>query len=455
MSPPLPRSTGARPYTRRQGLLAARSHIAFIIALCAAFGAVVALERLDLDRVLRPPLRLEVEVAVPRAPHRPLDEQEQAWARAAWRYFEINTRPETGLADSVAGHRATTMWDTASHLLGVVAAGRLGLIDAVEVERRLESALASLARMPLFDDELPNKSYDTVTLAMTDYDGHPTPRGIGWSAIDVARLLVPFEAIAWSHPRLTPAVRAVLGRWRTDRMLRDGLMYGARVDADGRTQLVQEGRLGYEEYAARALALIGADALEALRYDDTIALVTIDGVGVPTDRRSPRDYGALDYVVSEPYVLGAVELGSEAPFAEMAARVYRAQVARHARTGVVTAVSEDHVDRAPYFVYNTVFAAGRPWNTITDTGADASALRSLSVKAALGWLVLYDTAYSGELRRALDGLWDPERGWYAGRYEETGEPNRALTANTNGIVLESLSYLVHGPLLRSSLDVSR
>jgi hypothetical protein len=445
----------SRPYTFRQGLLAARSHVVFLLALCTAFGAVVLLERFDLDGALRPTVRLQATPPLPPQRQRPLDERELAWARTAWTYFERNTRPETGLVDSVEGHAATTMWDTGSFLLAVVAAERLGLIPVEELERRLRAALASLARMPLFDGELPNKSYDTRTLAMTDYAGTPVERGIGWSAIDIGRLLVPFEIVLWSHPGLTPEVRAVVGRWRTERMIRDGLLWGARVDAAGRTELVQEGRLGYEEYAARALALLGADVTEALRYDDYLRLVEIEGVPVATDRRRPEDFDAFDYVVSEPYVLDGIELGWPGPTAEMSKRVYRAQERRHARTGIATAVSEDHVDRPPYFVYNTVFAAGRPWNTITDTGADASPLRSLSVKAALGWSVLYDTPYAAELRRQLAGLADPERGWYAGRYEEDGEINRALTANTNAIVLESLCYLRHGALLRRSFEDGR
>lgn len=37
-------------------------------------------------------------------------------------------------------------------------------------------------------------------------------------------------------------------------------------------------------------------------------------------------------------------------------------------------------------------------------------------------------------------LGDPNRGVFAGFYEETQQPSRALTLNTNGIVLEALLY---------------
>ena len=86
----------------------------------------------------------------------------------------------------------------------------------------------------------------------------------------------------------------------------------------------------------------------------------------------------------------------------------------------------------------------KAWNTITDEGKDASEFRSLSTKAAMGWLVLYHDDYTSRLEKALAGLSDPSKGWFAGRYERNGKENRALTANTNAIVLESLCYLQNG-----------
>jgi hypothetical protein len=115
---------------------------------------------------------------------------------------------------------------------------------------------------------------------------------------------------------------------------------------------------------------------------------------------------------------------------------------------VLTAVTEDHVDRAPYFVYNTVWSDGHPWATVTDKGADAAALRTLSVKAAFGWHALLRTGYTTRLVERVAGLNDPARGWYAGLYEKGGQANAALAANTNAVVLESLAYLQRGRLLQ-------
>jgi uncharacterized protein DUF3131 len=109
-------------------------------------------------------------------------------ARAAWRYFAENTQPATGLVSSVAGYPGTTAWDTGSAILAVLAAGELEIIDDAEVEARLGRMLATLERLPLFEDALPNKAYDSSSAVMTDYANHPAPSGIGYSAVDIGRL---------------------------------------------------------------------------------------------------------------------------------------------------------------------------------------------------------------------------------------------------------------------------
>ena len=408
--------------TFRDGLIAARSHIAFILGLAVAFSLVMALERWDIQAKIRQEAladlpsgaRIEPTPHIPTVEPRPLTPQEEGWARTAWRYFERNTRAETGLADSVAGFPATTMWDTGSYLLALLAAERLGLLPKADFDQRLSAALASLLRLPLFDDALPNKSYDTRSLAMTDYNGRPTTRGIGWSAIDIGRILVPLGTIAWRYPEHAAEAGAVAARWRLDRVVRDGLLYGTTVTGEAAPAPHQEGRIGYEEYGALGYGLLGFDTSDALEVADFLEWVDVFGVKVPSDRRGPGAYGAQTYTLSEPYVLRSLEFEPSGSARELAFRVYEAQEARYDRDKILTAVSEDHLNQAPYFVYNTVVGNGRPWSTLTDTGADASAFRTLSTKAAFGWAALYDTPYARRLVEAASKLSDPEGGWYAG-----------------------------------------
>ncbi len=431
----------------KNALLAARHHIVFMLGMAAAFGFVIYLENLNTTGVAHRFVDLDQRTEHELAETRVLSEQELEWAQIAWRYFENNYQSETGLVNSVDGYPAATMWDTASYMLGAISALRLHVITPDTFHTRMSKLLDSLAIMPLFEGELPNKSYNTTNLAMVDYTNAATDAGIGWSAIDVGRVLVPLNVLIWNYPEFTPQVRAVLNHWNIDAMLQEGLMMGTALDDQGNVIFVQEGRIGYEEYAAKSLSLMGYDVSKALLYVDFLQYEDIYGIDIPTDSRDPEVYHAHNYVVSESYILDGLEFGFDFRSQEFARRVYAAQEARTADTGILTAVSEDNIDQAPYFVYNTVFTSGAAWNAITDEGEDASEFKSLSLKAAFGWHNLYETEHTEALIEKVKTLYDPESGWYSGWYEVKDEPNKAMTANTNGIVLESLAYRQFGPLV--------
>ena len=259
---------------------------------------------------------------------------------------------------------------------------------------------------------------------------------------------MPCNILAWRYPQHTAAVRAVLSRWNWDRLVRDGVLYGAAI-RNGKTVYLQEGRLGYEEYGAKSFALAGLDVREAQRVDDFLQFVDVDGVQVATDSRRPEEYGAHNYVASEPYILDGLEFGFDRTSREFAWRVARAQEARFRKTGVLTAVSEDHIDTAPYFVYNTVFTNGRVWNTVTPDGVDAREFKSLSTKAAFGWHALYATAYTRQLVDRVEQLFDADKGWYSGLYEATGSRTRRSPRTPTPSCWRACASRRWGPLLKS------
>src|SRR3712207_2355100 len=133
-------------------------------------------------------------------------------------------------------------------------------------------------------------------------------------------------------------------------------MLGALPKEGGGYDLVQEGRLGYEQYAARGFELVGFDTGEAARVEPQLDWTEVEGVEVPVDRRDPEEFGAHVHTLSEPYILAALEYGWDTRLKDLAWRVYQAQERRHASTGILTAVTEDHLDREPHFIFSTVVA---------------------------------------------------------------------------------------------------
>lgn len=372
-------------------------------------------------------------------------------AKIAWTYFKNNYQKNTGLFNSVDKYPATTLWDIGSSFHALISARQIGLIDSLEFNNKMSKGLNSMAKMALYKDKLPNKVYSTYTLDMVDYANHTTLDGIGWSAMDIGRIFGAFERIRKFYPQFTPLVNNIVKRWDiSDVLKKDATLHGIGFNfKDKGVRIVQEGKLGYEEYASKGYLINGFDATESFKYTDFLKFQEIYGVQIGTDTREVKQHLAYNYILSEPYILDGIEYGWDINSKELAYRVYKVQKKRSKITGLPVAVSEDHVDKSPYFVYNAIYTNGKTWVCLSESGDDANEFKSFSTKAAYAWSTLYNDDYSKILHDNLNELFDVNKGWFAGRYDKDGKINQALTANTNGVILECLSYKLNGPLLRN------
>ncbi|MCH9671573.1 MAG: DUF3131 domain-containing protein [Gammaproteobacteria bacterium] len=394
--------------------------------------------------------------------HGPLSEEEMNMARTAWKYMENNFQPTTGLVNAVNAYPSTTMWDTASYLGGMVAARELGIIDKSTFDQRMIPLLKTFNELDLFKGELPNKAYNTENGSKVNYANQPGE--IGYSALDLGRLLIWFHIIKNRYPEHGNAIDSSIMRWNFCNVVDEtGTMYGAVVTPEQTVQLVQEGRLGYEEYAAKGFNLWGFDTARA-SLAKPYSLIPIFDVDVPYDTRDPRRLKAHNYVVSESYVLDGLEFNWDLPHdgvsgqlehtdpvqSDFAQRIYAVQVRRFEETGILTARTEHQLAGEPYFVYDTIYTDGYAWNTITETGKYVPQFAAIALKGALGMWALWNSAYTDLLFNAISGLFDPDKGFYEGRFENGLGVIDTFTANNNGIMLESLLYKAQGKLYRQS-----
>lgn len=423
-----------------------RSSVVFVIGLICAALVAVSLDGAGRLMLLGPSSNLNPEATATVTPIGPvgLEPSDVAAAEVAWRYFAQNTRAETGLVDSVAGFPSGTLWDQGSYVLALSSARALALIDDAEFYSRTDQLLDTLGQLPLFDGKLPNKVYNTQTLQMTTYDNSVSEVGIGWSALDMGRLLASLRVLERRSPEYGDKIRTVLAGWDLNAMTFQGEMVGAAIDGETITY-PQEGRVGYEQYAARAAALWGLDVIRAISAARIMDWEVVSGQGVPIDLRTSSAFRSITPTLSEPYFLQGLELGFDSETRQLAAQVYMAQEARFSQTGTPTMVSEDHVNQAPYFLYSSVHSNGEPWAVVSEDGTFHNDKRTVSLKAVFAWDALYGRDYTAKLRVDLSKL-ATDRGWVAGRYEATGEVNDALTLNTNAVVLEAIHYKKFGPL---------
>ncbi len=390
----------------------------------------------------------------------PLTAREFEMAKTAWSYFETFYQPETGLVNAVGNFPSTTLWDTASYISAMVAAYELCVIDKRELDDRATRILNTLRNLPLYRGEAPNKVYHAATGEMVNYANQPGE--IGMSANDIGRLLVWLRILKERHPHLANSVDNVPMRWNFCNLINeDGRMFGSFTQGNGDTRYVQEGRLGYEEYAAKGFALWGFDVARAMS-PEPLEYAYIYDVRVPYDGRDPRVFKSQNYVLTEGYILDGLELGWDLPTddtndnmvasngwrAEFANRIYLVQQRRFERTGIITARSEHQVEGSPYFVYDSIFADGYAWNTLDPTGAYQPDRAAVSAKAAVGLWALWDTPYTDLLFETVADLSVPDRGFYEGLYENGNGFIPLQTANNNGVILAALLYKVQGPILQ-------
>lgn len=389
-----------------------------------------------------------------------LNEREIRAAKVAWHYFEKFTQESTGLANSVGNYPSTTLWDTASYIAAIVAAYEICLIEKPEFDRRIIHLLTTVKGLDLFRREMPNKVYNTATGEKVDYTNKAGE--IGFSALDIGRFLVWLRIIRNRYPYLGNTVDSVLLKWDFSNIIdEEGLLFGAYVDKKtGETVYAQEGRLGYEEYAAKGFALWGFRPLLAHRAEPFLT-ASMYGIQVPYDGRDPRIFHSQNYVVTESYLQDGLELGFDLPHddsspdwqstdgwrAEFADRIYQVQENRWRHTGFMTARSEHNVKGPPYFTYDTIFSDGYPWNTVTPRGDYVPDHAAVAAKAALGLWALWDTEYTDVLYEAIIELYDPENGMFEGLYERGQGRVAIYTANNNGIILTSLLHKVQGKIL--------
>ena len=99
------------------------------------------------------------------------------------------------------------------------AARWLNLTDQADFDARLNKFLTTLSSLKLFEDALPNKAYNAANAQMVDYGNNPLEHGIGWSALDVGRVLAPFDAIRTCHPQYNDWLKGIIAKWQVERSL--------------------------------------------------------------------------------------------------------------------------------------------------------------------------------------------------------------------------------------------
>lgn len=366
-------------------------------------------------------------------------------ARGAWDVAAARIS-RAGFVGAADNYPFVTVWDMASALAAMYSARELGFVTTEQYTALASRALGTLATMPLYDGAALNKMYSSISGRMIDRRTRPTVRGYGWSAMDHGRLLIWLRIVGARDTLLRPRTEAVVARLDMKRLVDDGYLRGEDIGpTSGRPRAYQEGRIGYEQYAAEGFSLWGVRAPLALDFAANGKPVPVEGQTVLADTRGG------DLLTSEPFVLMGLELGWTSPqWRDLSLSVLAAQEARSRRVGHVVMLSEDALPDPPaYFYYYLLYRDGKSFVVASPWGSVHPAFpRWVSAKAAFGYHALVPGDYTWRALKALGAGERSGAGWTAGVYEGTRDGTRLFNMNTTAVVLESAAYFARGcPLI--------
>lgn len=350
----------------------------------------------------------------------------------AWKYFEQNTQAKTGLTSATPNWANTTLWDIGAEILATYSAKELRIITPATYRSRMSKLLRTVEKAPLYKGKVYNRVYSTTSGGLGPAHG--------WSAMDLGRFLAALKLLALRDPQFAAQAERIARRSDLSHVVVDGYLHGEMVGPSGKTYNFQEGRIGYEQYAANGFSQWGAavgDALNVLTNADSMDVL---GVPILADRRYD------DRLLSEPFILYGLEFGLQGALRDLAINVLKAQEQRFKTTGQMTVTTEDAVSEPPdYFYYYCVLCSRKPFVVgMATPGKERDRPRWVSTKGAYGWDAILPSDYTRSAVKAVAPAMDPKLGWSSGIYESNGQSTKTVDINTSAVLLEIALYKLRG-----------
>ncbi len=368
-------------------------------------------------------------------------------AALAWRYFDWGMQTFNGIAPGTSwmedgkqqGYPFATMWDIASMVMASVSAKRLGIIDGADLEARATRIIAFLGEESF--------RYGGVKLPPAERRlSKQAGERQGFDSADTGRLLIALKALD-NETASSLGIDKLIARWGLQKILIDGEMH--LVSAKGRLTGVHTN--SYANYVSNGYRLWGFETKPVFGGQDP-------GRNMDDAVLAVEEMAARGRIATEPHLTEEIELGAS-PHGRLASDILLdAQVKRFRETGTLTAVSEGPVALAPFFTYQGYQIRGDGGEFVVDAPtrkqADQAAkrgddLRMVNCKAAYLWYACRQGRYSDRLVAHIREKGKLDIGFASGVGELSQTAVPIADVNTNGIILEAISYVMGGraPLL--------
>jgi hypothetical protein len=352
---------------------------------------------------------------------RELDDAELAAAAAAWRYVSNNRQDRSGLINGRDGYPVATVEDVAMGMGAYLAAMKLGLVAEAEGTDSIRRILDTLATLPLYGNELPNRAYDSRNGRMLDLGETPSNDGSGWAIHDIAQLLFWLKVLEGTEPELATAARAIPARFRFQRAVARGTLTSIVARA-GREEMIADTAPGVSQLSAAYLGMWG------------IVLPRMLGYASPL--RPLGDHGPSPEI----YAKGMIQVGGmDACFRMWVRQVQEGLLSGREAIQESVSLADEWLDKPPWFAALRFDPAADRWHFLDLNGEVIDWAKTYSLRAAVLWAAVRGEKIRDESPAGRILLERGDHGLYGGRYA-SGELNRALSLETNASVLLALWF---------------
>ncbi len=362
-------------------------------------------------------------------------------AALAWRYFDWGMQAFNGIAPGTSwmedgkqqGYPFSTMWDVASNIMATVSAKRLGLIDETAMAERAERILQFLGE----------ESYRYAGVRLPPAERRLAKQAgerKGFDSADTGRLLIALKVLD-NETGGSLGIDKLVGKWGFHKILVKGEMH--MISGKGRPISLHDN--SYANYVSNGYRLWGFDTKPVFGEQDPSR--NMDDAVAAFDEMTRRGR-----IATEPHLTEEIELGGS-PHGRLAADIlFDAQLKRYRETGTLTATSEGPVGEPPYFTYQGYQITPTGGEFVVDAPTTKQAgqaakreerLRMVNSKASYLWYACRQSQYSDTLisfireKGKLPGI-----GFASGVGEISQSATGIADVNTNGIILEAISYIM-------------
>ncbi len=354
-------------------------------------------------------------------------------ANNAWNYFQpgAGINPTTGLPQNGVGATYFTDWDTGLYIQAIIDMEQLGLLSSGSIwgaDDRINRVLTFLETRPLMADGLPYLAYNSSTGKEADKTQQV--------ATDEGNLFVALKNLETAKPALKP---------RIDNIVYNLTNYTRReISIDIVLGQLQKGTRplnSYDFYVTYGFAgywpqRFSAEADAILNLTVTAPKINYQGIELPAVK-----------IVSEPLLLSIFNLPQvDSRVVALMKQAYLAQEARYNLTGKFTAFSEGPANGL--FVWECVaMPDGRMWVVQTgdcnDVDTDVDVTPVVFLKAALGFLAVYNTPYAREM---VSYLLERQPSISLGYYTGSNEDGNVITGSRdvgNALIISASKYAIN------------